>query len=142
MYWDASALVPLVVAEESSSVVRTWVEQDSLIVTWAWTRVEIISALERRSRQGELTREERRACLNRLDLLAGTWDEVTDLFSVRTRAIPLLARHALRAADAAQLAAALLIAEDNPSSLRFACLDERLADIAELEGLQLPGRNS
>ncbi|HUP49306.1 MAG TPA: type II toxin-antitoxin system VapC family toxin, partial [Thermoanaerobaculia bacterium] len=136
-YWDASAIIPLVVAEPSSAEVRGWLEEDPAIVTWAWTRVELINAVERRARQGELTREHRRNCLDRFEALAAAWDEVSDLFSVRARAIPLLARHALRAADAAQLGAALLVAEGNPASLQFVCLDERLARTAELEGLQL-----
>ena len=134
-YWDASALVPLVVAEPDSARVREWLREDPSIVTWAWSRVELVSAVERRYRQNQLTREERRACLGRFDLVAGQWDEVTDLFSVRSRAIPLLARHSIRAADAAQLASALLVSEDDPGSMRFVCLDKRLASAADLEGL-------
>lgn len=137
-YWDTSALVPLVIAETESERVRDWLREDSLIVTWAWTRVELVSAVERRARQGVITREQRRACIDRFESLAVQWDEVTDLLSVRSRAIPLLARYALRAADAAQLAAALLVAEGNPVSLRFLSLDERLAAAADLEGLIVP----
>ena len=137
-YWDTSALVPLVIAETESERVRDWLREDSLIVTWAWTRVELVSAVERRARQGVLTREQRRACIDRFESLAVQWDEVTDLLSVRSRAIPLLARYPLRAADAAQLAAALLVAEGNPVSLRFLSLDERLAAAADLEGLVVP----
>jgi len=134
-YWDASALVPLVIAEPQSERVRGWLEEDSSIVTWGWTRVELVGAVERRYRQGSLTRLQRRACLEQFASLAVRWDEVTDLHSVRSRAIPLLARHSIRAADAAQLGAALLVSEDDPSSLRFMCLDERLAEAADREGL-------
>lgn len=137
-YWDTSALVPLVIAETESERVRDWLREDSLIVTWAWTRVELVSAVERRARQGVLTREQRRACIDRFESLAVQWDEVTDLLSVRSRALPLLARYPLRAADAAQLAAALLVAEGNPVSLRFLSLDERLVAAADLEGLIVP----
>jgi hypothetical protein len=69
--------------------------------------------------------------------LAKSWDEVVDLFAVRARALSLLARHDLRAADAAQLGAALLAAEDHPASLTFVCLDDRLAAAAEREGLRV-----
>lgn len=137
-YWDTSALVPLVIAETESERVRDWLREDSLIVTWAWTRVELVSAVERRARQGVLTREQRRTCIDRFESLAVQWDEVTDLLSVRSRALPLLARYPLRAADAAQLAAALLVAEGNPVSVQFLSLDERLALAADLEGLIVP----
>jgi len=134
-YWDASALVPLVIAEPATKRVRSWIERDSSIVTWAWTRVEITGAIERRAREGLLTRQQRRDALGRFDALANAWDEVTDVLAVRARAIPLLARHPLRAADAAQLGAALLVTEPDLTAVPFVCLDERLAAAAEREGL-------
>lgn len=136
-YWDASAVVPLVIAEAASSTVREWLAQDPAIVTWAWTRVELASAVERRARKGELTREQRRACLDAFARLGELWDEVVDLASVRTRAMALLSRHPLRAADAAQLGAALLVAEGDPARMTFVCLDEPLALAAEREGLRV-----
>jgi predicted nucleic acid-binding protein len=135
-YWDASALLPLVIAEEGTDRARSWLREDPSIVTWAWTRVELVTAVERRVRQGELSRDQRRAVLSRFDDLAGSWDEVVDLMAVRARAIALLARHELRAADAAQLGAALLTAEQDPSGLTFICLDARLTTAAEREGLR------
>ena len=70
-YWDASALVPLIVSEPTSGRMRSCLAEDSEIVTWAWTRVEIISAVERRTREGSLTRSQRREVLHRLNALAG-----------------------------------------------------------------------
>lgn len=136
-FWDASAIVPLAIAEPSTELVRGWLGEDPALVTWAWTRVELASAVERRSRQDELSREERRACLDRFAELARTWDEVVDLHAVRSLALALLARHPLRAADAAQLGAALLVAENDPSSLTFVCLDEQLALAADREGMRV-----
>lgn len=143
-YWDASALVPLIVDEPGTTEVRAWLGQDSSIITWAWTRVEIVSAIERRAREGELSRSQRRETLSRFEGLFGAWDEVTDVLAVRTLALGLLARHPLRAADAAQLGAALLATEGRPETLEFVCLDERLALAAEKEGLPvlpLPGES-
>jgi predicted nucleic acid-binding protein len=116
--------------------VRSWLSEDPSIVTWAWTRVELASAVERRVRQGELSRDQRRGALSLFDELAEAWDEVVDLVAVRARALALLARHDLRAADAAQLGAALLAAEQDPSALTFVCFDERLVAAAEREGLR------
>jgi len=137
-YWDASALVPLVVSEPSTELARTWLAEDSEIVTWAWTRVEIASAIERRAREGAVSRRDRRQVLERLDTFADTWDEVTEVLAVRSRASLLLARHPLRAADAGQLGAALLVNEQlDGRPLSFMCLDRRLSEAAELEGLRV-----
>ena len=135
-YWDASALVPLVVAEPQSGRVRGWLSEDDGIVTWAWTRTEIVSAIERRTREGSLTRSQRRNTLDRIEAFSQSWDEVSDLLAVRARACALLARHPLRAADAGQLAAALLVQEQLGSGLAFVCLDQRLSLAAERESLR------
>ncbi|HEY5578229.1 MAG TPA: type II toxin-antitoxin system VapC family toxin [Acidimicrobiia bacterium] len=136
-FWDASALVPLIVAEPFSDRARSWLAEDAHVVTWAWTLVEITRGVERRVREGKITRTQRRALIDRLHALADMWDEVTDVLAVRRHALPILARHQLAAADAAQLAAALLVAETGPATLEFVCLDERLAAAAELEGLRI-----
>ena len=136
-YWDASALVPLVVAEPDSELVRTWLSEDDQIVTWAWSRTEITGAIERRARDGSLSRHQRREALRRFEAFAESWDEVTELLAVRSRANALLARHPLRAADAGQLGAALLIHEQLAGALTFVCLDHRLSTAAELESLRV-----
>jgi len=135
-YWDTSALVPLVIAEAQTQRMRSLLEEDPHIVTWAWTAVEFASAVERRARQGELTREQRRDALSRFAELAAVWDEVTDVLAVRRHALAVLARHPLRAADAAQLGAALAVAAEQVPPLGFVCLDDRLLDAAEREGLR------
>ena len=135
-YWDASALVPLVVAEPQSGKARKWLAEDSGVITWGWTRTEIASAIERRTRDGELTRAQRREVFDRFEAFSRSWDEVTDLLAVRARAGALLARHPLRAADAGHLGAALLVREQLGGALEFACLDRRLSLAAELEGLR------
>lgn len=138
-FWDASALVPLLVAESGSERVRARLAEDPQIVTWGWSAVEIASAVERRTREGTLTRPQRRAVLDRLAALEKAWDEVVDVLAVRGRARSLLARHPLRAVDAAQLGAALLASDPDPATLPFVCLDERLALAAEKEGFPVLG---
>jgi len=86
MYWDASALVPLFVVEPGSESVRTWLSEDDRIITWVWTRTEIVSAIERRTREGSLSRRQRRNVLERFNAFADSWDEVTDVLAVRARA--------------------------------------------------------
>ena len=136
-YWDTSALVPLLVAEAESEVVRSWLGEDSVIATWAWTRLEIASAVERRTREGDLSREQRRAIMSRLDGFSATWHEVVEVLAVRSRATSVLARHPLRAADATQLGAALHVQDQLGAPLQFVSLNQRLTEAAEREGLAL-----
>jgi uncharacterized protein len=136
-YWDASAVVPLVLDEPGTALVRSWLRDDAAIVTWGLTRLEVVAAVERAARDRRLSTPERREILGRFDDLFAAFSEVVDLSAVRSRALALLARHALRSADAAQLASALLVAEGDPSSLEMVCLDRRLADAADREGLRV-----
>ena len=136
-YWDASALVPLIIEETDSELVCTWLSEDEGVVTWAWSRAEATSAIERRTREGKISRSQRRQALERLDAFSITWDEIADVVAVRSRAEELLSRHPLRAADAGQLSAALLLQEYMGSTLSFACLDQRLRAAALREGLEV-----
>lgn len=136
-YWDASALVPLVVVEPDSELVSRWLSEDEAVVTWVWSRIEVTSAIERRTREGTISQSQRGAALARLSAFSTTWDEVTEVLEVRSRAEALLRRHPLRAADAGQLAAALLFREYLGDTLSFACLDQRLRSAAQMEGLEV-----
>jgi uncharacterized protein len=135
-YWDTSALVPLLVTEPRTEAMRSLLSEDDRIVTWAWTVVEFTSAIERRAHEGRLNRVGRRTALERLELLAAAWDEVTNVLAVRRHARAVLARYALRAADAAQLGAALVAAPEERRGFGFVCLDGQLSEAAEREGLE------
>jgi predicted nucleic acid-binding protein len=81
---------------------------------------------------------ERRAASRGLGQFAATWDGVSDALAVRQLAEPLLARHTLRAADAAHLASALLLSRELGQNLDFVCLDERLARRSRARGPPRP----
>lgn len=132
-YWDASALVPLVIAESLSDPLRS-LARDGGIVTWCLSPVEISSAIERRAREGALSAPDRQTALAILGELSGVWTEITAVARVRERACRLLAVHSLRVADALQLGAALVAAGDRPGDNEFVCTDERLAEAAGREG--------
>lgn len=116
--------------------------EDDRIATWAWSRVEIVSAVERRVREEVISRAQRLEILGNLETLASSWDEVIEVSAVRSRAMTVLARQDLRAADSAQLGAALIVSEDEPRSLEFVCLDRRLAVAAEREGFRVLGADT
>lgn len=133
-YWDSSAVIPLTVTEASTDPMRAMAEQDPVMCVWWATEVECVSALARLEREGALTDTATTSALERLDLLAESWNEVQPVAAVRSAARRLLRVHALRAADALQLAAAVVAAEGQPASLAVVTLDERLAAAARREG--------
>jgi len=133
-FWDASAIVPLLVNETGSPAIETLFREDPGQVVWCLTEVEISSALARRDREGALEVEPAAAARDSLRKLAQSWEEVVSVDTVRSRAIRLLRTHALRATDALQLAAALVACDERPESLPFICLDDRLRDAARKEG--------
>jgi hypothetical protein len=57
--------------------------------------------------------------------------------AIRSRADRLLGVHPLRAADALQLAALTIAAEERPADLPFVTLDDRLAEAARKEGFSV-----
>jgi uncharacterized protein len=99
--------------------------------------VECASALARVEREGLLGRLEASTILDRLDRLRDEWREVQPTQALRQTARRLLRVHELRAADALQLAAAIVAAEGFPVALPFVTFDDRLADAAQLEGFRL-----
>lgn len=137
IFWDTSAVVPLLVAEEASARTTALLRQGDAVIVWWTTALEAWSALCRREREGALSALALEQARGRLDLLSAAWHELVPTDVVREHAENLLRRHPLRAADALQLAAALTLARGRPRGHRFACLDERLARAARAEGFTL-----
>jgi uncharacterized protein len=133
-FWDSSAIIPLTVAEASTSAMRAVAEEDPVMCVWWATEVECVSALARMEREGASTDTTTTVALERLDLLTESWNEVQPVVAVRGVARRLLRVHTLRAADALQLAAAVVASEGQPASLDIVTLDERLAVAARREG--------
>jgi predicted nucleic acid-binding protein len=133
-FWDTSALIPLLVDEPSRGRLLAVLEEDGEVLAWWGTPVEIASALARREREQLLTADQVTAALSAVRALAESWHEIVPSDAVRRSAERLLRTHPLRAADALQLAAALVAADHNPASLEMVCLDERLRVAARREG--------
>ena len=142
-FWDSSALVAIAVDEKATRSVRDLSREDPELMVWILSEVEITSALWRRRRANELTEIVRADAQRQMDLTLSNAVTVADVPAVVRRARRLLASHTLRAADAMQLAAALLACEDEPSRLPFVTIDDRLADAAAREGFTIaPDRQS
>jgi predicted nucleic acid-binding protein len=136
-FWDTSAIVPLLVDETATTATLAEYRQDPEQAVWWATEVECVSALARLERDGHLDSSAVRDALERLGWLAAAWLEVQPVDRVRRVATRLLRLHPLRAADALQLAAALILAEDEPASVEVVTLDDRLAQAAEREGCRV-----
>lgn len=136
-FWDSSAVVPLLVRESSSPALRKLAKSDPELIVWWGTESECISALSRLERETEAAAAAVERALDRLDRLARSWHEVQPTPRVRDLARRLLRVHPLRAADALQLAAAIVASRDRPSSLPLVCLDRRLVEAAKREGFRI-----
>ena len=136
-YWDASAIIPLCVLEEHSEVMQEISGHDDMIVTWWGTIVECRSAFSRLRRDGVLSMQQEDQLIQLMDMLSSSWTEILPGNEVRTIAMRLLLAYPLRAADALQLAAALVWAGKVPRDHAFVCLDNRLRDAARKEGFHI-----
>lgn len=138
-FWDTSGLVPLLFEQEATAVVRPLFEADPDTVAWWGTAIECASAAARLRREGVLSVAGEDRVLAQLAVLADGWIEVSPSAELRRQAQRLVRVHPLRAADAIQLAAALVWAGPSPAGA-FVTFDERLALAARLEGFEvLPG---
>ena len=133
-FWDSSAIIPLCLKEKASEAIKGLMKGDEDIVVWWTTYIECLSALSRRQREGVLTSGDAAKARAVLSALAAAWSEVQPTELVRLRAERLLSIHPLRAADALQLAAALVWAQETPRGLDFVCLDQNLRESSLKEG--------
>ena len=136
-FWDASAIVPLLMTEAVTTTLQGLAAADPAMLVWWATEVECASAIARLEREGALGPAAATDAFARLRQLAEGWHEIDANDRVREIAVRFLRVHALRAADALQLAAAFAAAEGRPSSLEVITLDDRLAGAARKEGFVL-----
>ena len=133
-YWDPSAIVLLLATQAGSDARADVYKEDRRVVTWWASKIECTSALCRLRREQVIDEPGLARSLAALESFFEAAAEIEATEEVRTRAIRLLRTHAVRAADALQLAAALVACRENPGSLPFVCGDQRLKAAAEGEG--------
>lgn len=136
-FWDSSAIVPLLVAQQHSERAAQLFQSDSELVVWWGVRVECVSALARLEREAAIAAAALGTAVDRLQRFAQIWDEVQPTERLRSTAERLLRVHALRAADAFQLAAMIEAGGDDPRDLDVVCFDDRLAKAIVREGFRV-----
>ena len=133
-FWDASAIVPLLIAEASTPRMQALASDDPAMLVWWGSGIECVSALARAERATGRTSQSITVAYERLAELAGAWDEVDPNDLVREAAARFLRVHPLRATDALQLGAAFVASDRRPATLELVTLDDRLAIAARKEG--------
>ena len=136
-FWDTSALLALAFDDPRRSIAVNALEADDRMAVWWGASVEYFSAVARREREGSLAAGEAAEALDRVAALSQVWYEVQPSRRIKLFAHRILRVHPLRAADSLQLAAALAVADGEPSGVGFVCFDSRLADAAAREGFTI-----
>lgn len=136
-FWDSSALLLLICRQSKSPGARKAQRLYPIMSVWWETRIECHSALQRLIREGELSGKDERQAFQSLEKLSAHWIEIQPTEEVRQFAEKLLKLHALRAADALQLSAALIWCNGQPRGRNFICDDTRLRAAAEKEGFSI-----
>jgi len=142
-FLDSSALVKRYVTEDGSDWIRELSAPSAhnpiIIARIAW--IEVLSALARRQREGNLAQEDCGKAIQAFRHDVHTQYQIAELDQMLAEtAGQLVGRYPLRAYDAVQLASALHAQADLQSmqgpSLVFLTADVRLFAVAEAEGLQ------
>ena len=141
-FWDSSAIVPLVVNEEETDYCLKTLSHDQEMLIWCLSRLEVMSALCRQVRDKTFSDTEFQKAKTRMNDLIERAYEVKAIEKVKQRALRLLEVHPLRAADACQLASALVASQEDPGRLTIVCFDQRLKKAAIKEGFVInPGKD-
>lgn len=133
-FWDSSAIGPLLLEEADSVKREKALRADPSMLVWYGSLAELESALCRRVRENPDWQVEAERARAKLRYLTNIWTEIEPTRLVRARALRLLRVHPLRAADAFQLAAALVSFSEQTMDRFFLCGDVRLSAAAQAEG--------
>ncbi|HEX2344556.1 MAG TPA: type II toxin-antitoxin system VapC family toxin [Vicinamibacterales bacterium] len=136
-FWDASAIVPLCCSQPATAQGRRLRRDLKRMVVWWGTSLEARGAFARLVREGRLTGQEHATAIRLLGQLRIAWDEILPTEQVRALAEELPDTHGVRAADAAQLAAALVWCRERPKQRPIVCFDDRLRAAATALGFSV-----
>jgi predicted nucleic acid-binding protein len=137
IYLDSSALVKRYVEEQGTDFVKSILAGNELIATSKLTYPEILSALMRKVRAGEI---EGKTFNGIVEMFDKDWNHVlvldfhTDLLQIVKI---LIEKHPLKAADAIHLSSALWLKLSSKSDVTFVASDSNLLKAARAEKLQV-----
>jgi len=136
-YFDTSALVKRYVRERGSAQVGSLLRRHELLSS-AITPVEVLSALSRRKRNGDLSAEDLSALLSRVQSDRLRWELVEVGGTVLSRAEEIIQGTApVRALDAVHVASLMEFQAASSIQISFVTGDARQRDAANYLGLDV-----
>jgi hypothetical protein len=140
-FWDGSALLALAVREPASAKVEPLLQRDPEMAFWWGAPLEWWGALLAAQRQEKISAADLQKAKGVLDHLRARGFEVQPTEELRARALRILSVHTsvhpLRAAEALELAAALIWCRERPQGAGFVSLHPPLRLAAALEGFRV-----
>ena len=137
IYLDSSALVKRYAEEVGTDFVKSILATDGLITTSKLTYPEILSALMRKVRSGEIEKKTFNGIVDKFDK---DWDHILVL-DFHKDLLPivktLIEKHPLKAADAIHLSSALWLKLSSKVDVTFVASDSNLLKAAGAEKLQV-----
>jgi len=137
IYLDSSALVKRYAEEVGTDFVKSILATDGLITTSKLTYPEILSALMRKVRSGEIEKKTFNGIVDKFDKDWGhilVLDFHNDLLPIVKT---LIEKHPLKAADAIHLSSALWLKLSSKVDVTFVASDSNLLKAAGAEKLQV-----
>ena len=123
-YFDTSALVKNYVQEAGSARVRELVAAYEFLSS-AIAPIELLSAVQRRYRQGEISKPNYNAIVARVKTDRTFWQLVESVPQVLIKAEEVVVSHHVRTLNAIHLASALIIQQSLSTTFPFISADER-----------------
>lgn len=131
LYLDTSSLVKLYVTEPHSVLVRAWVEEAEIVATCRVAYPEMMSALNRRFKAGDLEKQDYTTLVK---VFSGEWQRFAVVDFDEVTAGRLVTAYGLRGFDAVHLSAAeLLRSSGKAPAVAFSSFDEKLNHAAVAE---------
>jgi predicted nucleic acid-binding protein len=131
LYWDASAILSLIVEDQHSARARRFRASNVPHLVSSLTFTEVCAVLARLEREGHISAQNRDRAIR--SLRSRPWSALR-LDPNRHLAAQLASRHPLRGADLWHLATTVTLASELPQ-LALLTFDTRLAEAARGEGL-------
>ncbi len=136
LYLGTSSLIKFYVEEEYSDIVRRWIREAEIVSTCRVAYAEVISSLEIRLKQGDLSKRDYDRIVKRFSL---DWPGYASVDFDDREAGRFIKKYGLRRFNAIHLSAAKLIMRggQNGISLTFSSADSSLCNAADCEGLDV-----
>lgn len=135
LYLDTSSLVKLYIEEKHSDNVRKWAEEAEILATCRIAYPEMISALSRRFREGDISKRDLKIVI---DEFTRQWHDFAIIEFDEIEAGRLANKYGLRGLDAIHLSSLKILKTAHKNiNLSFSSFDKKLNEAATKEGFKV-----